>query len=75
MINPVTEDSSNMLNITTKQGATVTIMETLETGKYLQNELQKYLIDNSKSKRYVTAYLKNCILSNILLCRRIRRSS
>ena len=31
MINPVMVDSSNMLNITTKQGATVTIIKTLKT--------------------------------------------
>jgi len=63
MINPVAVDSSNMLNIATKQGATVSIMNTLETAEYIcKTELQKYLNGNSKSKRYVTAYLKNCLI-------------
>ena len=47
MINPVTVDSSNMLNVTTKQGATVTIMKTLETVEiFYKTEVQKYLNDN-----------------------------
>ena len=76
MINPVTEDSRNILHIAMKQAATVTIIKTLETVENIcKTEHQKYLNDNSKSKRYVTAYLKNCILSNIRLYCRNRSSS
>ena len=61
MTNPFTVDSSNMLNGVTKQGAIVTTMKTLETVEQVcKTELQQYLNDNSKSKRYVTAYLTNC---------------
>ena len=49
MINSVRVDSGNMLNIATKQVAIVTIIETVEN--VCKTELQKYLNDNSKSKK------------------------
>ena len=54
----------------------ITIMINVETVKQLCNtKLQKYLNDNWKSKRYVTPYLKNCILNNIWLYHRSRSIS